>query len=76
MYVDQPDPDAFDLWLLDALADRDLSGSALARRMRVPMERVASWLTAGAAPDDEDVPALAEALNVKISEVRRVLTGR
>lgn len=76
MFVDQPAPSTFDLWLLDALGNRDLSGSALARRMCVPMERVASWLTAGSSPDDEDVPALAEALNVKIADVRRALPGR
>lgn len=76
MFVDQPDPSSFDLWLLNALGNRDLSGSALARRMQVPMARVASWLTAGSAPDDADVPALAEALNVKIAEVRRVLPAR
>lgn len=76
MFVDQPDHSSFDVWLLNALGNRDLSGSSLARRMRVPMERIASWLAAGSAPDDEDLPALAEALNVKIAEVRRALPER
>lgn len=76
MFVDQPDHSSFGFWLLNALGNRDLSGSSLARRMRVPMERVASWLTAGTAPDDEDLPALAEALDVKIAELRRALLRR
>ncbi len=64
---------SFDVWLRTIVADRNLSGATIARRLALPPETVYSWLR-GVRPPEESVHAeLSEVLGLTISELRRGL---
>lgn len=64
---------SFDVWLRTIVADRNLSGATIARRLALPPETVYGWLR-GLRPPDESIHAeLSEVLGLTISELRRGL---
>jgi len=66
-------PLAFHAWLRETAGRRGLSGGTLARHVGRPANHVYGWFLGVYLPDEDDLPALAEALGVTIGEVRRAL---